>query len=64
MPLLRRLRYIQISGMILGGWTEADRRLRDYEAKVRVERRLRIDRAKWEAFEREFEEMPKPKTET
>jgi hypothetical protein len=51
-------RYIQMSGMILGGWTEADRRLRTYEAAARVQRRMKIDRAQWEKDEKEFEEVP------
>ena len=50
-----------MSGMILGGWTEADRRLREYEAQARLQRRMRIDRATWEQFEREFEQVPAPK---
>jgi hypothetical protein len=56
-------RYIQMSGMILGGWTEADRRLREYEHRARVQRRMRIDRATWEKFEKEFEETPPTKAE-
>ena len=57
------LRYIQMSGMILGGWTEADRRLRSYEAAARVQRRMKIDRAQWEKFEKEFEEVPASRAE-
>jgi hypothetical protein len=51
-----------MSGMILGGWTEADRRLRTYEAAARVQRRMKIDRAQWE-FEKEFEEVPASRAE-
>lgn len=49
-------RYIQMSGMVMGGMIDADRRIRDYEATVRVQRRMRIDRATWERYEKEFEE--------
>jgi hypothetical protein len=56
-------RYIQMSGMILGGWTEADRRLRTYEAAARAQRRMKIDRAQWERFEKEFEEVPASRAE-
>jgi hypothetical protein len=52
-----------MSGMILGGWTEADRRLRTYEAAARVQRRMRIDRAQWGKLEREVEEVPASKAE-
>jgi hypothetical protein len=52
-----------MSGMILGGWTEADRRLRAYEAAARVQRRMEIDRAQWAEFEKEFEEGPASKAE-
>ena len=56
-------RYIQMSGMILGGWTEADRRMREYEARARLQRRMRIDRATWERFEKEFQEPSDSKRE-
>jgi len=52
-----------MSGMILGGWTEADRRLRTYEAAARVQRRMKIDRAQRERFEKEFEEVPASRAE-
>jgi hypothetical protein len=61
--MLMQGRYIQMSGMILGGWTEADRRMREYEAKARLQRRMRIDRATWERFDKEFQEPPSPKPE-
>ncbi|KAI9793367.1 MAG: hypothetical protein M1816_000259 [Peltula sp. TS41687] len=32
--------YLQMSSMILGGWVEADERLREYEARVRKQRRI------------------------
>ena len=46
-----------MSGMILGGCLDADRRLREYEAKVRVRKRLGMDQAAWEQYELEFQEM-------
>jgi hypothetical protein len=52
-----------MSGMILGGWTEADRRLRTYEAAARLQRRMAIDRAQWEKFENEYHEMPATRAE-
>lgn len=52
--------YLQMSGMIMGGWIDADARLREYEARARVQRRMRIDQATWEKFERDFQEQPPP----
>jgi hypothetical protein len=49
-----------MSGMIMGGWIDADARLREYEARARVQRRMRIDQATWEKFERDFQEQPPP----
>lgn len=49
--------FIQMSGMILGGCLDADRRLREYEAKVRVRKRLGMDQTAWEQYELEFAEM-------
>lgn len=45
-----------MSGMVVGSMIEADRRLRLYEAQIRLQKRQRIDRAAWENYEREFEE--------
>lgn len=42
--------------MVLGSLTEADRRLRTYEAQMRLMKRQRIDRAMWEKYEEDFEE--------
>lgn len=44
--------------MILGACLEADHRVREYEAKVRMHRRMARDRAVWESYEREFGEEP------
>ncbi|KAK4032734.1 hypothetical protein C8A01DRAFT_20238 [Parachaetomium inaequale] len=46
--------YLQMSGMVLGSMIEADSRLRQYEARVRVQRRVARDQAYWERFEREY----------
>lgn len=43
-----------MSGMVLGSMIEADARLRQYEARMRVQRRLAADRAYWERFEKEY----------
>lgn len=46
-----------MSGMVLGSMIEADKRLRLYETQVRLQKRQRIDRAVWERYERELEEL-------
>ncbi|KAF4779501.1 hypothetical protein HER10_EVM0004485 [Colletotrichum scovillei] len=53
--------YMQMSAMVLGSMLEADNRLREYEARVRLQKRFLRDRAKWERFEREFYEDPNEK---
>jgi hypothetical protein len=40
--------------MVLGSMIEADQRLRQYEARVRAQRRLARDQAYWESFEKEY----------
>ena len=47
-------------GMILGACLEADHRIRQYEAKVRMQKRIMRDRAAWEKYEAEFEQAPVP----
>ncbi|CZR59119.1 uncharacterized protein PAC_09011 [Phialocephala subalpina] len=54
--------FLQMSGMILGGCLEADHRIREYEAKLRMQKRILRDRAAWESFEKEYEETPNPKS--
>lgn len=49
-----RHRYIQMSGMILGGWIEADRRLRLYEERMRLQKTLAAARQNWDEFERMY----------
>ncbi|KAK3359808.1 hypothetical protein B0T25DRAFT_110199 [Lasiosphaeria hispida] len=46
--------YIQMSGMVLGGMLEADARLREYEASMRMRRRLMRDQAMWKSFEEQY----------
>jgi ActR/RegA family two-component response regulator len=48
-----------MSGMIMGGMIGADNRLREYEARVRVHKRMAIDRATWERYEQAYEEPKK-----
>lgn len=49
-------RYLQMSGMVVGGMIEADWRLRQYEYQMRMQRRWLREKAKWERFEQEFSE--------
>ncbi|KAL3427018.1 imidazoleglycerol-phosphate dehydratase [Phlyctema vagabunda] len=51
--------FLQMSGMVMGAMLEADHRLREYEAKVRMHKRMVRDRAVWESYEKEFEQAPK-----
>jgi uncharacterized protein (DUF2236 family) len=46
-----------MSGMILGACLEADSRIRMFEQRVRIQKRLKMDREQWERHEQEFEEM-------
>ncbi|RGP78169.1 imidazoleglycerol-phosphate dehydratase [Fusarium longipes] len=46
--------YLQMCGMVPGAMIEADSRLRAYEQRVRMQRRLMGDRAKWERYEEEY----------
>jgi len=55
--------YLQMSAMILGGCLEADHSIREYEAKVRMHKRLMRDREVWEKYQEEYEQAsPTPKT--
>lgn len=42
----------------MGACLEADDRIRQYEATVRMQKRLIRDRAVWESYEREFDDAP------
>ncbi|KAI2466081.1 hypothetical protein F4781DRAFT_407132 [Annulohypoxylon bovei var. microspora] len=49
--------YLQMSGMIVGSMIEADYRMRQYEQRVRMQRRIKQNRALWEDYEKELVEM-------
>lgn len=49
-----------MSGMVFGGMLGADRAVQDYEARVRMQKRISRDRAMWETFEKEYEEEGGP----
>lgn len=64
-PLYRNLTiqfkvFLQLSGMTLGGWIEADRRLRGYEFWRLRERRRERDEAVWREWERRIQEGERP----
>jgi len=46
--------YLQMSGMVIGSMMEADYQLRQFEQRVRIQKRLARERARWESFEREI----------
>ncbi|KAK1756890.1 hypothetical protein QBC47DRAFT_459581 [Echria macrotheca] len=46
--------YIQMSGMVLGSMIEADYRLREYEASMRMRRRLMREQAMWQSLEEQY----------
>lgn len=43
-----------MSGMVLGGMIDADSRLRQYEQRMRMQRRWMREKAKWEQYEEEI----------
>lgn len=45
---------MQMSGMVFGSMIEADYRLRQYEARVRMQKRRQRERAIWQKFEEEY----------
>lgn len=49
-------RFIQMGFMVMGGSLEADRRIRQYEARIRLEKRMVKDREVWDQYEEEYEE--------
>ncbi|MCJ1476841.1 hypothetical protein MMC13_005510 [Lambiella insularis] len=53
--------FIQMSGMTLGGMIEADHRLREYEALVRVQKKRERDEAVWQRYETLLEEEVRAK---
>ncbi|XDG02417.1 hypothetical protein ABKA04_002032 [Annulohypoxylon sp. FPYF3050] len=53
--------YLQMSGMIIGSMIEADYRMRQYEQRVRMQRRMARDRAVWADYEKELMEIEEEK---
>ncbi|KAI0377918.1 hypothetical protein F5Y04DRAFT_167850 [Hypomontagnella monticulosa] len=49
--------YLQMSGMIVGSMIEADYRMRQYEQRVRMQRRIAQNRAVWADYEKELAEI-------
>ena len=47
-------RYVQMSGMVLGSMIDADAHLRQYEHRMRIQRRYMRDQARWERYEQEI----------
>jgi hypothetical protein len=41
-------------GMVVGSMLESDASLRRYEERVRMQRRIARDRAKWQRYEDEY----------
>ncbi|KAI0852289.1 hypothetical protein F5Y00DRAFT_258696 [Daldinia vernicosa] len=61
-PLYRSLTvqfkvYLQMSGMIVGSMIEADYRMRQYEQRIRMQRRIAQNRAVWADYEKELMEL-------
>jgi hypothetical protein len=48
-----------MSFVLLGASLEADKRIRMYETKMRLEKRLRRDRILWQSYEEDFEKPRK-----
>jgi len=53
-------RYIQMSGMIVGGYLEAERRMWAYQYHMRHQRRIARDTEVWRRFEEDYEERGTP----
>jgi hypothetical protein len=53
-------RFIQMSGMTVGSMIHADRRIREYEAKIRLEKRLQHERALWDTYHDENNKVNSP----
>ncbi|KAF3064503.1 putative imidazoleglycerol-phosphate dehydratase protein [Daldinia childiae] len=49
--------YLQMSGMIVGSMIEADYRMRQYEQRIRMQRRIAQNRAIWVDYEKELMEL-------
>ena len=59
LPLTQRS-YIQMSGMILGGYLEADKRMINYQHRVRHHKRVARDMEIWRRYEDSYEERGTP----
>jgi len=57
---LTQPRYIQMSGMILGGYLEADKRMINYQHAVRHHKRVARDMEIWRRYEDSYEERGTP----
>ena len=54
--------FLQLSGMVLGGYLEADHRVRLFERRVRLQKRAERDHAVWQQWQG-LVEKPDVKTE-
>ncbi|KAH7074599.1 hypothetical protein BKA63DRAFT_316633 [Paraphoma chrysanthemicola] len=52
--------YIQMSGMIVGGYLEAERRMYMYQYNIRHQRRIARDTEVWRRYEEDYEERGTP----
>jgi hypothetical protein len=52
--------YIQMSGMILGGYLEADKRMINYQHRIRHHKRLARDMEVWRRYEENYEAKGTP----
>ncbi|KAF2004528.1 hypothetical protein P154DRAFT_393187, partial [Amniculicola lignicola CBS 123094] len=52
--------YIQMSGMIVGSMIEADKRMVQYEHRVRHQKRMARDMEVWRRYEEDFEKKGTP----
>ena len=53
-------RFLVMSGMVLGGFIEGDKRMVAYEKMMRHNNRIRRDAAIWRAYEDEYEASGTP----
>jgi hypothetical protein len=53
-------RYIQMSGMILGGYLGAEKRMWAYQGQMRHQRRIARDTEVWRRYEEDYEERGTP----
>lgn len=49
-------RFLQMSGMVLGGMVEAELRLQEFEAQMRLRRKVMAEQARWKHYEQELAE--------